>query len=81
MPQLSLYVDEATMTRMKSHASTEGVSLSKYAANAIRERIDAPRKIVDDGYWDKLYGCLADDDTFKRPAQLETKPIMAIDVI
>ena len=79
MPQLSLYVDDTLMDLMKRSAAAEGLSLSRYAARAIRECIEAPKHVAAEGYWEKLYGCLADDDTFVRPAQLETKPIPALD--
>ncbi|MCR5846430.1 MAG: antitoxin [bacterium] len=80
MPQLSLYIDDATMGLMKRNASAEGVSLSRYAANAIREYIDAPKRVADDDYWDKLYGCLADDDSFGYPERYESDPIPALDL-
>lgn len=80
MPQLSLYIDDVMMRHMRSSASAEGVSLSRFAANAIRERIETPRQVAADGYWDRLYGCLADDDTFVRPPQLETRPIPPLDM-
>lgn len=80
MPQLSLYVDDVTMDEMRTSASAEGVSLSRYAAGAIRERLDAPHHAVSTGYWDKLYGCLADDDSFVRPTQLETRAVPALDL-
>ena len=80
MPQVSLYIDDVMMGQMKRSAAAEGLSLSRYAADAIRERIDAPKHVAAEGYWDKLYGCLADDDSFTRPAQFETQPIPSLDV-
>ena len=80
MPQLSLYIDDAMMERMKSAASNEGLSFSRYAAEAIRDRLDGPRQIAQTGHWDRLYGCLADDDSFKRPEQFETAPIEPLDI-
>lgn len=79
MPQLSLYVDDAMMDAMKRGAAAEGLSLSRFAASAIRERIEAPKRVAAEGYWEKLYGCLADDDSFVRPEQFETQPIPALD--
>ena len=80
MPQLSLYIDDVMLEEMKTSASAEGQSLSKYAAGAIRERLHAPQRVASEGYWDRLYGCLADDDSFVRPPQLETRPVPAIDI-
>lgn len=61
MPQLSLYIDDATMETLRSSAAGEGVSMSKFAAELIRTRSESgawPR-----GYWDSVYGCL-DDESF-----------------
>ena len=80
MPQLSLYIDDVMMSRMKSSAAAEGLSLSRYAADAIRVRLEAPVRKAADGYWDRLYGCLADDDTFVRPEQWETHSIQPLDL-
>ena len=79
MPQLSLYIDDVMMGRMKSSAAAEGLSLSRYAADAIRVRLDTPKRVAADGYWDRLYGCLSDDDSFVRPSQWETHPIPSLD--
>lgn len=80
MPQLSLYVDDAMMSQLKESASAEGLSLSRFTAEAIRDRICARQGIVQDGRWDRLYGSLGDDDSFVRPKQLETRPIERLDV-
>lgn len=61
MPQLSLYIDDATMETLRSSAKGEGVSMSKYAAELIRTRSESgawPKE-----YWDSVYGCL-DDESF-----------------
>ena len=79
MPQLSLYIDDVMMGEMKAGAAAHKQSLSKFAAEAIRERLQAPARIAAEGYWDRLYGCLADDDSFVRPPQLETQPIPPLD--
>jgi len=81
MPQLSLYLDEAMMGEMKIGASAEGVSLSRFAANAIKDRLHTPNRIAADGHWERLYGLLANDDSFVRPDQLETHPVQPIDVL
>ena len=61
MPQLSLYLDDATMETLRTSALGEGVSMSKYAANLIRNRAQFGGWPA--GYWESVYGCL-DDDTF-----------------
>lgn len=38
MPQLNLYVDEATHSRIKRAAKAAGVSLSAWVAGLVRER-------------------------------------------
>ena len=80
MPQLSLYIDDMMMGEMRAMASAEKCSLSRFAADAIRDRLRAPKAKADEGYWDRLYGCLADDDSFTRPTPLETKPIPPLDL-
>ena len=59
MPQLSLYVDDATMETLRSSALAEGVSMSKYASNLIREQ--GKTGGWPQGYWDSVYGCLDDE--------------------
>ena len=61
MPQLSLYIDDATMETLRAAARGEGVSMSRYASGLIRDR--AQLGGWPQGYWDSVYGCL-DDDTF-----------------
>lgn len=39
MPQLNLYVDEATHLRMKRSAKAAGVSLSKWVTSVVQERV------------------------------------------
>ena len=60
MPQLSLYIDDATMETLRTSARAESVSMSKYAASLIRDR--AQHGSWPHGYWDRVYGCLGDDD-------------------
>lgn len=59
MPQLSLYVDDATMNTLQTSAQAEGVSMSRYAAGLIRER--ERRGGWPQGYWESVYGCLNDE--------------------
>lgn len=62
MPQLSLYIDDTTMDVLRTSALVEGVSMSKYAANLIRDR--ALHGSWPHGYWESVYGCLSDDLNF-----------------
>ena len=80
MPQLSLYIDDETMNAMRTRAASEGVSLSRYAADSIRERLESPNRCAASGYWDRLYGYLAGDGTFQRPEQWETRPVAPLDL-
>ena len=67
MPQLSLYLDDAAMDRLREKAASEHVSLSKYASNCIaREPV---RSSWPNGFWD-LYGSI-EDDSFERPEELD----------
>ena len=59
MPQLSLYIDEATMGTLQASARAGGVSMSRYAADLIRER--ERRGGWPQGYWESVYGCLGDE--------------------
>ena len=58
MPQLSLYLDDATMETLRHAALAENVSMSKYASSLIRDR--AQHGSWPQGYWERVYGCLAD---------------------
>lgn len=70
MPQVSLYVDEPLMKALREEAASEGVSLSKHVAERLRNGSRcATASGLPAGYLEKLYGCLADDDTFARPEQ------------
>ena len=70
MPQVSLYVDDSLMTTLRAEAASEGVSLSKHVAERLRGTSRYPTTSgLPDGYLEKLYGCLADDNTFVRPEQ------------
>ena len=68
MPQLSLYIDDDTMEVLRAGAKAEGVSLSRYAADAILQKHNGPtqRDEWPTGYWESVYGCL-DDPTFVAP--------------
>ena len=66
MPQLSLYLDDATMELLQEQARESGQSLSKYAAECIRE---SKKQTGWPTWFFDLYGCAKDDDTFMRPDQ------------
>ena len=76
MPQVSLYVDDAMMSELRSGAAHEGVSLSKYVAKCLKTsavhqaRCSTPSGMPE-GYYEHLYGCI-DDDSFVRPPQLDS---------
>lgn len=67
MPQLSLYLDESTMERLRERAASEHVSLSKFAAHCIAE--DDCHSAWPAGFWE-LYGSI-DDDSFACPDELD----------
>ncbi|WP_165051848.1 MULTISPECIES: antitoxin [unclassified Adlercreutzia] len=65
MAQLSLYLDEPTLSVLKTNASREKLSLSKMAQKSIRSY--APHQWPA-GFWD-LYGAV-DDEMFCEPEEL-----------
>ena len=74
MPQVSLYVEDQLMDELRTGASREGISLSKHVARRLRDgkasyrgRCATPSGLPE-GYFERLYGCIA-DDTFVRPEQ------------
>jgi hypothetical protein len=64
MPQISLYIDEATLRKIESAASRQHLSISKWVAEQIRSRVDPiyPKDFED------LFGSVS-DDSFVRPEQ------------
>jgi len=64
MPQISLYIDEATLKKVESAASREHVSISRWVADQIRSKVDPvyPKDFED------LFGSLS-DESFVRPGQ------------
>lgn len=64
MPQLSLYLDDATMDTLKEKATEAHVSLSKYVTHLIKA--DGADKGWPAGYWENVYGSLT-DPTFVAP--------------
>lgn len=68
MPQLSLYVDDATLGVLKEGAAREGVSMSRFAADAIR---DQGRNAWPAGFFD-TYGSIA-DESFAAPSDVDSR--------
>ena len=62
MPKISLYIDQDTLERIKTEATRERLSVSKWVAEQINPRVQT-------GYppgFEELFGSV-DDETFKRP--------------
>ena len=76
MPQLSLYLDDETMERLRLNAQASKTSLSKYVSSMLS---DQPQTTwYPEGYFD-LYGCLSDTD-FREPEDYyldEIEPLFA----
>ena len=68
MPQLSLYLDDPTMELLRERSACDHVSMSKYVLGLIQQE-DA-RQGWPEGYWDKVYGSLA-DPTFVAPDEVD----------
>ncbi len=58
MPQLSLYLDDPTMEMLRTRARHQGISLSRYASQLIKQ--EEASGGWPEGYWDRAYGCLPD---------------------
>lgn len=63
MPQLSLYITDENLAILRKRANEEGVSLSRYTNDLIRN--DADNHGWPSGFWD-LYGAI-DDSSFTVP--------------
>ena len=62
MPKISLYIDQETLEKIKTEATRERLSVSKWVAEQIKPRVQP-------GYppgFEGLFGSV-DDETFKRP--------------
>jgi hypothetical protein len=64
MPQLSLYLDDATMTIVQGRARSEQLSVSKYVADVLRNHADANWP---SDFWE-LCGSVV-DSTFEAPTR------------
>jgi hypothetical protein len=65
MPQISLYIDEPTLKKIENAASRQHLSISKWVAEQIRNRIE-PSYPSD---FENLFGSV-NDESFIRPEQL-----------
>ena len=65
MPQISLYIDEATLKKVENAAVKQHVSISKWVAEQIRSRVE-PIYPAD---YETLFGSIS-DASFVRPADI-----------
>lgn len=63
MPQLSLYLDDATMEALRNDAGNAQVSLSQYARQLIQNRADSAWPA---SFW-TTYGALSDPSFVEQP--------------
>lgn len=64
MPQVSLYLDDTTMTDLRKQAAMQDASLSRYVVRLIKDDIASGWP---DGYWD-MFGSI-DDNSFMLPVE------------
>ena len=57
MPQVSLYIDEATLKRIEVAAKTERLSLSKYVSRKLRASLEDQWP----EHFDELFGAITDN--------------------
>ena len=67
MAQLCLYLDDATMSKLRSGSEKASRSLSRYVSDLINEK--GVSGAWPEGYW-SVYGALS-DDTFSVPTDLD----------
>lgn len=65
MPQVSLYLDEATMELLRRRAALGNASLSRYVSKLVQKDAETGWP---EGFWD-LFGSV-DDGTFAPPPEL-----------
>lgn len=63
MPQISLYVNRDLLNRVQAAAKKDGMSVSHWVARRLSRELDGGWP---EGY-ERLFGSLADDETFVRP--------------
>ena len=64
MPQISLYIDAATLKKIERAAQKKRLSISKWVAEQLRARLDA----VYPAHFEDLFGSIQ-DESFTRPQQ------------
>ena len=57
MPQVSLYIDEETLSRISVAAKTEHLSLSKYVSSKLKHSLDDQWP----DHYDDLFGAITDE--------------------
>jgi len=65
MPQISLYIDEATLKKAADAAEARHMSISGWVAEQIRSRLEPSYPVG----FDRLFGAITDDD-FVEPPEL-----------
>ncbi len=66
MPQISLYIDEETLEKLKAAAEREHTSISKWVADHIRKQVEPE---YPPGYG-ALFGSIK-DETFTAPKEID----------
>ncbi len=66
MPQISLYIDEETLEKLKAAAEREHTSISKWVARRIRAQVEPEFPA---GY-EELFGSIQ-DESFVEPKEIE----------
>ena len=64
MPQISLYIDEATLKKIQRAARHKRMSVSRWVAGQLRARLEA----VYPEHYSDLFGSIR-DESFQRPEQ------------
>ena len=62
MSQISLYMNELTMGKLRDGSQREGLSISKYVARIVETYLAGDQDAWPVEYWDNVYGCLSDED-------------------
>jgi hypothetical protein len=62
MPQISLYIDEATLKKVENAALAQHVSISKWVVEQIRTRVEPAYPAA----YESLFGSIS-DESFTRP--------------
>lgn len=68
MAQVSLYLNDQALTRLRKDAKKEKRSLSSVVSQLLMERDQIVR--WPEGYWDDVYGCL-NDESFQAPDEMD----------